>query len=77
VPSLSQGCEWKSGRPPGERSRRQSLATMSSDVIRAVKLAALEDGMNAWEIMEEVAKDWLAPQAQGLWNWRHARWGRP
>jgi hypothetical protein len=33
---------------------------MSSDVIRAVKLAALEDGMNAWEIMEEAAKEWLA-----------------
>jgi hypothetical protein len=33
---------------------------MSADVIKAVKLAALEDGMNAWEIMEEAAKEWLA-----------------
>jgi hypothetical protein len=44
--------------PVGDR--RQFLTTMSADVIRAVKLAALEDGMNAWEIMEEAAKDWLA-----------------
>jgi hypothetical protein len=50
---------------PGGRAylvgdRRQFLTTMSSDVIRAVKLAALEDGMNAWEIMEEAVKEWLA-----------------
>jgi hypothetical protein len=32
---------------------------MSADVIKAVKLAALEDGMNAWEIMEEAAEEWL------------------
>ncbi len=45
-------------QPVGER--RQFLTTMSADVIRAVKLAALEDGMNAWEIMEEAAEQWLA-----------------
>jgi hypothetical protein len=33
---------------------------MSADVIKAVKLAALEGGMNAWEIMEEAAEQWLA-----------------
>ena len=32
---------------------------MSADMIKAVKLAALEDGINAWEIMEEAAKEWL------------------
>ena len=35
------------------------MTTMSADVIKAVKLAALEDGMNAWEIMEEAAEEWL------------------
>lgn len=45
-------------QPVGDR--RQFLTTMSSDVIKAVKLAALEDGINAWEIMEEAAKDWLS-----------------
>ena len=39
---------------------RQFLTTMSADVIKAVKLAALEGGMNAWEIMEEAAEQWLA-----------------
>jgi hypothetical protein len=39
--------------------RRQFLTTMSADVIKAVKQAGLEDGVNAWEIMEEAARDWL------------------
>jgi hypothetical protein len=45
-------------RPVGDRI--QFLTTMSADVIMAVKKAALEDGMNAWEIMEKAAKEWLA-----------------
>jgi hypothetical protein len=47
-----------SKQPVGDR--RQFLTTMSADVIKAVKLAALEDGTNAWQIMEEAAKEWLA-----------------
>lgn len=43
--------------PVGDRI--QFLTTMSADVIRDVKLAALEDGANAWEIMEEAAMEWL------------------
>jgi hypothetical protein len=53
----------KSAKAPSKQpvgDRRQFLTTMSADVIKAVKLAALEDGINAWEIMEEAAKDWLA-----------------
>jgi hypothetical protein len=53
----------KSAKAPSKLpvgDRRQFLTTMSADVIKAVKLAALEDGINAWEIMEEAAKDWLA-----------------
>jgi hypothetical protein len=33
---------------------------MSADVIKDVKEAALADGVNAWEIMEAAAKEWLA-----------------
>jgi hypothetical protein len=43
--------------PVGDR--RQFLTTMSADVIRAVKQAALDDDRNAWEIMEEAARQWL------------------
>jgi hypothetical protein len=40
-------------------NRVQFLTTMSADVIRAVKQAALDDDVNAWEIMEEAARQWL------------------
>jgi hypothetical protein len=40
-------------------NRVQFLTTMSADVIRAVKQAALDDNRNAWEIMEEAAQQWL------------------
>jgi hypothetical protein len=43
--------------PVGDR--RQFLTTMSADVIKAVKQAALDDNRNAWEIMEEAARQWL------------------
>jgi hypothetical protein len=43
--------------PVGDR--RQFLTTMSADVIKAVKQAALDDNRNAWEIMEEAAQQWL------------------
>jgi hypothetical protein len=45
-------------QPVGDRI--QFLTTMHADVIMDVKKAALEDGMNAWQIMEEAAKEWLA-----------------
>jgi hypothetical protein len=44
-------------RPVGDRI--QFLTTMSAEVIMAVKQAGLEEGMNAWEIMEKAAKEWL------------------
>ncbi len=43
--------------PVGDRI--QFLTTMSAHVIKDVKQAALDDGTNAWEIMEEAAKQWL------------------
>jgi hypothetical protein len=33
---------------------------MSAVVIRDIKQAALDDGVNAWETMEEPAEEWLA-----------------
>jgi hypothetical protein len=44
--------------PLGDRI--QFLTTMSAEVIKDVKQAALDDGTNAWQIMEEAAKEWLA-----------------
>jgi hypothetical protein len=44
--------------PVGDRI--QFLTTMSAKVIKDVKQAALDDGTNAWQIMEEAAKEWLA-----------------
>lgn len=49
--------------PVGDR--RQFLTTMSADVIRAVKQAALDDNRNAWEIMEEAARQWLDRRKSG------------
>lgn len=49
--------------PVGDR--RQFLTTMSADVIRAVKQAALDDDRNAWEIMEEAAQQWLDRRKSG------------
>ena len=47
------------GRKPPEGDRRQFLLSIEADVIRAVKLAALEDDRTASAIMEEAAKQWL------------------
>jgi hypothetical protein len=46
-------------------NRVQFLTTMSADVIRAVKQAALDDNRNAWEIMEEAAQQWLDRRKSG------------
>jgi hypothetical protein len=46
-------------------NRVQFLTTMSADVIRAVKQAALDDNRNAWEIMEEAAQHWLDRRKSG------------
>jgi hypothetical protein len=49
--------------PVGDRV--QFLTTMSADVIRSVKQAALDDNRNAWEIMEEAAQQWLDRRKSG------------
>jgi hypothetical protein len=49
----------KPGRkaPPGDR--RRFLTTISTETIKAVKQAALDDDTTAGEIMDEAAKQWL------------------
>lgn len=50
----------RKGRKPAEGDKRQFLATMDPEVIKAVKLAAIEDETSASEILEEAAAQWLA-----------------
>jgi len=40
-------------------AKRNFFATMSAEVIKAIKLAALEDDTTASEILEEAANQWL------------------
>ena len=47
------------GRKPAEGEKRQFLATMDPKVIKAVKLAAIEDETSASGILEEAAIQWL------------------
>jgi hypothetical protein len=49
----------RKGRKPAEGEKRQFLATMDPEVIKSVKLAAIEDETSASEIMEEAAVEWL------------------
>lgn len=50
----------RKGRKPPPGDKRQFLTSMDPDVIRSVKLAALDEDRTASEIMEEAAKQWLA-----------------
>jgi len=44
---------------PGVGRKRQFLATMDPDLIKSIKLAAIEDEISASEILEEAAQQWL------------------
>ena len=50
----------RKGRKPPLGDKRQFLTTMAPEVIRSVKLAALDEDRTASEIMEEAARQWLA-----------------
>jgi hypothetical protein len=50
----------RKGRKPAEGDKRQFLATMNPEVIKAVKLAAIQDETSASEILEVAAAQWLA-----------------
>jgi hypothetical protein len=47
------------GRKPPEGDKRQFLLSIDSEVIRSIKLSALEDDTTSSAIMEEAAKQWL------------------
>jgi hypothetical protein len=44
-------------RPIGDR--RQFLTMMSPDLIKLIKLAAIEDDRPAWQVVEEATIQWL------------------
>jgi hypothetical protein len=52
----------RKGRKPAPRGdkKRQFLATMDPELIKSIKLAAIEDETSASEILEEAAQQWLA-----------------
>lgn len=51
----------KAGKEGKGRSadKRNFFATMSADVIKSIKQAALEEDTTASEILEDAAKQWL------------------
>lgn len=49
----------KTGKMGSSAAKRNFFATMSADVIKAIKQAALEDEITASEILEAAAKEWL------------------
>ena len=48
------------GRAPPEGDKRQFLLSIEARIIKAIKLAAMEDDMTASALMEEIAEQWLA-----------------
>jgi hypothetical protein len=49
----------RKGRKPPEGNKRQFLTTMDPDVIKAVKLVAIEEDTTASLILERAAKEFL------------------
>ena len=47
------------GRKPAEGDKRKFLATLDPEVIKNLKLAAIQDDTSASECLEEAAKEWL------------------
>jgi hypothetical protein len=46
-------------RKPSSGDTRNFFATMSADIIKAIKQAALDDDTTASAILEQAAKEWL------------------
>ena len=47
------------GRKPAEGAKRKFLATLHPEVIRQMKLAAIQDDTSASECLEKAAEYWL------------------
>lgn len=52
------------GKKPRVGDKRQFLISMDPDLIRAIKVAALEDDTTASTIMEDAAKIWLMKRTE-------------
>ena len=48
------------GRPRGPVGKKQMLVIMDEGLIKAVKMAALEDSVPMSHIVEELVREWLA-----------------
>ncbi|MDA9391820.1 hypothetical protein ACVWW6_004222 [Bradyrhizobium sp. USDA 3311] len=49
----------KKSKAPTGQQKRNFFATLSADVIKSIKRAALDDDTTASEILNEAARDWL------------------
>jgi hypothetical protein len=49
----------KGSKAPAGQQKRNFFATMSGELIKSIKRAALEDDTTASEILEQAARDWL------------------
>ncbi len=58
----------RKGRKPAAGDKRQFLATMDPEVIKAIKKAAIEDETSASEILEAAARGWLEQRKSKLKN---------
>jgi hypothetical protein len=52
------------GRKPVDGDKRKFLATMDPEIIKALKLAAIEDDTSASEALEAAAGQWLERSAK-------------
>jgi len=47
------------GRPRAPKGKKQMLVILDQDVIKSVKMAALEDDKPMSHVVEEAIKEWL------------------
>jgi hypothetical protein len=47
------------GRPRGPKGKKQMLVILDQDVIKSVKMAALEDNKPMSHAVEEAIREWL------------------
>lgn len=53
------------GRKPPDGPRKQFLASLDPDVLRRIKAAAAMRDLNASQVLEEAAKEWLDRHQDG------------
>jgi hypothetical protein len=58
-PAVTEKKATLKGRKPTEGDKRQLLLSMDAEVIKNIKLAAVEDDTTASATMENAAKQWL------------------